>query len=309
MKITPSVTVSIDKICCSVPEHYEIFYESTKIPGFILDKYMSSSSTDLQRLDTETKYLSRKYRSIGVFYHKKTGNRLRICNQRKGHPYISPLFLIFDSSYKRPLSGEEVFPVQEYFLKKHNLHLRLSEIHLAIDIAAPKGSGIHDLVARSIKAGKKGAPDHIAVDTLYFGKLNSPSMVVVYNKAQHLRQMKGLTVPTDISRIELKLKIPRLGNFLGGLEDLAVHDWSFVYPKYFSLHQPNQRLRSKLRDQPKRLLLPLWLLKQVMQEEYGLSPSNFYARYLEDHPRLSAPVRQALSRYRWCVDSEKDKPP
>jgi len=309
MKIIPSVTVSIDRISCSVPEHYEIFYESTKIPNFLLDQYMSSSSMDLRKLDTETKYLSRKYRSIGVFHHQTTGNRLRICNQRKKHPYISPLFLIFDSSYKYRISGEEVFPVQEYFLQQHNLHLRPSEIHLAVDIAAPKGSGIHDIVGRSIRAGKKGAPDHIEVDTLYFGKLNSPSMVVVYNKAQHLRQMKGLTVPTDLSRIELKLKIPRLGNFLATLDDSAVQDWSFVYPKYFSLHQPNHRLRGKLRDQPKRLLLPLWVLKQVMEEEYGVWPSNFYARYLEDHPRLSAPVRQALSRYRWCVDSEKDKPP
>jgi hypothetical protein len=309
MKLTANI--SIDKLIFSVPERHEVFYDSHLVPNYRFEQYLRVGEN--YKLSKEDEDLPRKYKSIAFFYHKATGNRLRICSNRKRkHGYISPLYIIFDSSYEHPLSCDEVFPVRDYFKEKHNVQFRPSEVHIATDLIGLKNSGLHDLATRSIKAGKKGAPTQIRNGNLYFGGRKTtrkterppvlPVIVVVYDKARELWEVKKIRVPNDITRIEVRLKITRLGNFATTLEELADHDWSFIYPKYFSLLAPTYMLKRKLRHKPKQLLLPTWLLKKSMRKDYGAWPSNFYRDLLKEHPQLSNLVRQALADYRWCPD-------
>ncbi len=300
MRTSTIVNISLDKLICSIPEHHDVFYDINAVPDYVFHKYFKDDE-DADVLDYEDKELLQKYKSIAIFYHKTTGNRLRISNMRKRkHGYVSPLYLIFDSSYSHPLSCDEAFPVRDHFQQKYNVHLRPTGVHLATDLIGPKNSGLHDVVVRSIKAGKKGAPDHIINGTLYFGALKSASRVAVYDKTKELWEKKGIPSEVDISRIELRLKITRLGNFVRTLEDLATHDWSFVYPKYFSLHEPNYLLKSKLRRKKKHLLLPIWMLRDLMRKDYGIPPSNFFRDLLKEHSIFAYLVREALDDYRWC---------
>jgi hypothetical protein len=93
-----------------------------------------------------------------------------------------------------------------------------------------------------------------------------------------------------------------MNNFIQSIDDLAVQDWSFLYPKYFSFHSLTSDFKQKIDIAGESYRHPIWRLKNIAKEKLGIFPSNFYRDCLVDYPRLSDPVRAALATYRWCAD-------
>jgi len=133
-------------------------------------------------------------------------------------------------------------------------------------------------------------------------QLKSANQLVVYDKTHQLKKEKGILIDEDVCRIELRMSMPQMLNFIMTINELAGYDWSFIYPKYFSLHSIHNDLIAELAVIKKDWNKPIWELRNIMEEEYDIWPSNFYKEYLMDHPILTYAIVNALSNYKWKND-------
>jgi hypothetical protein len=291
------VQVKLDKLALFTSHRSEVLYPYWDIPNFKFRGYFDPAKNE------EDDQTLTKYEKVVMYENMRNGNSLLICNQRKKKCYnASPLYLIFYTSYFHTISYQGVKAVEKFFEQYCSTRLRLSQIHLALDIISATEIDHYEEVIRSIKPGKKPKADleKEYKTGIYFGSSKSSNYLHVYDKAQQMWDVYGLRIEGDVVRIELRLRIPQLNNFIQYTGDLAVCDWSFVYPKYYSFHQPTNRLKRKLKLHGIDWSRPIWELRDIMEERFGITPSNFYRDYLMDHPSFSDLVRDALSNYRWC---------
>jgi len=289
--------VKLDKLALSAKGKGQIYYPyKDGLPNY---KYDGRFKPDKDKVEDRTVF---KYENVVKFKHVDNGNRLIVCNKRiKDAPNASPLYVIFSTAYDHLILYRDVYPIELYF-RNINHSLRISQIHLATDIITDQRTDLYHSVIRAIKPGFKKKPyDDYTYDTsMYFGKAVSSNALIVYDKLVELAKEKGMHLPGDVCRVETRLKPPKLFNFVQTIDDLAVQDWSFVYPKYFSLHQLKPELKKGMESIGIECRKPIWELRDIMEERFGIVPSNFYRDYLMDHPLFSDPVRDAVSQYRWC---------
>jgi hypothetical protein len=242
------------------------------------------------------------------FKHVETGNILIISNQRKSKYWAaSPVYLIFYPSVSHPITYPDVFAVQQFFLRECGIKLRVSVVHPAVDLVWRKRrKNRYQQTLRFLKPGSKKPyqpPNEIPYKSgNYFGTPYSSNQLLTYDKDRQLRNAKGVDITGDIFRIEPRLKIPQMNNFIQSIDDLAVLDWSFLYPKYFSFHDLTSDFMLNVNFAHESWRQPIWKLRNIAKEKLGISPSNFYRDCLVDHRTLSDPVREALATYRWCSD-------
>ena len=293
------VKVKLDKLALFTSHRSDVLYPYQDVPNFRFRGYFNPAKNE------EDDPTLTKYEKVVMFENMRNGNSLLICNQRKRKCHnASPLYLIFYTSYFHTISYQDVQTVEKFFEQHCSARLRLSQIHIALDIISTTEIDLYEKVIRAIKPGKKRNTDLIKEykTSLYFGSSKSSNYLHVYDKVRQMWSVYGLRIEGDVVRIELRLRIPQLNNFIQYIEDLAVCDWSFVYPKYYSFHQPTNTLKRRLRSIGLDWSRPIWELRDIMEEEFDVWPSNFYRDYLMDHPLFSDPVRDALAEYRWCYD-------
>jgi len=287
--------VKLDKLALSARGKGQTYYRyQDGLPNYHYDGFFNPN------IDTVEDRTVLKYENIVKFQHAESGNRLIVCNKRiKNAPNASPLYLIFYTDYDQKISYRDAYTVSKHFHQFH-VSLRVSQIHLATDLISEQRMDLYHSVIRAIKPGFKRKPSKIYDTSVYFGKAVSSNALIVYDKLVELANEKGIHLPGDVCRVETRLKPPKLFNFVQTIEDLAVQDWSFVFPKYFSFHQLKPDLKKGMESIGIECRKPIWDLRDIMEERFGIIPSNFYRDYLMDHPLFSDPVREALSDYRWC---------
>jgi len=291
------IKVKLDKLALFTSHRSDVLYPYQDVPNFRFRGYFNPAKNE------EDDATLTKYEKVVMFENMRNGNPLLICNQRKRKCHnASPLYLIFYTNYFHTISYQDVQAVEKFFEQHCSARLRLSQIHIALDIISATEIDLYEKVIRSIKPGKKHKTDleKEYQTSSYFGSSKSSNYLHVYDKVQQMWDVYGLRIEGDVARIELRLKIPQLKNFIQYTEDLAVWDWSYVYPKYYSFHQLTNTLKRRLRLHDLDWSRPIWELRDIMEEEFDVWPSNFYRDYLMDHPLFSDPVRNALSDYRWC---------
>jgi hypothetical protein len=252
-----------------------------------------------------------KYLTVLKFKHVETGNVLIISNQRKGKYWAaSPVYIIFYPGVSHPITYPDVFAVQEFFLRECGIKLQVSVVHLAVDLVwSKRRKNRYKQILRHLKPGSKKPyqpPKRKRFKTgNYFGAPYSSNQLLTYDKGRQLRRIKNIDITGDIFRIEHRLTIPQMNNFIQSIDDLAVLDWSFLYPKYFSFHDLTSDFMIMVNSVGESWRQPIWKLKNIALEKLDIFPSNFYRDCLVDHPRLSDPIRRALAAFRWCADYHK----
>lgn len=286
------VLLSLDRVVCSVNERHRTPFD----PGRLHDMSNYKLIKSYKQKDRN------KYQFISEFIHERTGLTLIISSGPSiwGMP---PYLLCFNSSWNDKLTLEHVEGVEGYF-RTLNMSFRIAEVHPALDIHSGN-ENTHSILIKSLRTGKKRLPHKIIERDHYFGKPSCPSVVFVYDKASQLRRMKGIDLDHFCGRVETRLQPARLNNFLRTVQELADHDWSWLYGKYFSFHRPNKYLIEVIHKEfeetfAKELLTsPLWYLRDVITQEFEMPSHNFYRDYLEEVPELAEPVKKSLSKYRW----------
>jgi len=297
------VELKIDKYCLSKKRNKgNVFYQSDKIPGFKPRKRIVTQS-DLEILIKETKQWGLiYYKYIWKYFNEETGNLLIICNGRKKKG--SPIYLIFYPHYPNKLTYNEVIAVEEYF-KGIGASLRPSVVHLALDLIS-KSNNLYDIVKMAIKPGTKGKPldgePFKDYDTsLYFGKPKCANQLVVYDKTRQLLEDKGVKIPDNLCRVEFRIKVPLMENFIRSTDELAHYDWSSIYNRFYSFHHRTYELKKELKAIGESWRHPIWELKDIAVNKLHVQ-SNFYRDYLIDHPQLTPLVQRVLAEYRWIND-------
>jgi len=192
-----------------------------------------------------------------------------------------------------------LYPIEQFFC--NNKRLSLSQVHIAVDLISDQEIGLYNTVIHSLKPGYKAKPSIVYKTSMYFGNTSSSNNLTVYDKVKELKDKHDITLPGDVCRIELRFSIPKSHNFIQSIDDLAVCDWSFLYPRYFSLHLIKPQLIDGLRTVGVNLNQPLWGIRDVLKAKYNSALYNFYRDYLTDHP-FSDLIRNALKKFRWCLD-------
>ena len=310
---TMKVEISIDKLALSTRSRFDIRYPYKKIPKFKFTNYVVKNGKPGKDFDKEKKKNRNiiKYLTIMKFKHVETGNVLIIFNQRKSKYWAaSPIYLIFYPSVSHPITYPDVFCVEQFFQRECGIKLQVSVVHPAVDLVwKTRRKNRYQQTLRFLKPGSKKPYQPPRMKPFktgnYFGAPYSSNQLLTYDKARQLRNAKGVDITGDIFRIEPRLKIPQMNNFIQSIDDLAVLDWSFLYPKYFSFHDLTSDFMLKVNFAHESWRRPIWELKNIAEEKLSISSSNFYRDCLTDHPRLSDPIREALAAFRWCADFHK----
>lgn len=307
------VAMSIDKLALSTKSRFDIFYPYKKIPNFKFANYVAKNGEtgkDFKKEKEKDKNII-KYLTVMKFKHVETGNVLIISNQRKSIFWAaSPVYLIFYPSYFHSITYPDVLAVEQFFQRECGIKLRVSVVHPAVDLVWKKQQeNRYKKILRHLKPGSK-KPYHPPNrkpyrSGNYFGAPYSSNQLLTYDKGRQLRKVKGINVTGDIFRIEPRLNVPKMGNFIQSIDDLAVLDWSFLYPRYFSFHSLTPDFMLKVSFAGESYRQPLWDLRNFAKGKLGIFPSNFYRDCLIDHPRLSDPVREVLATFRWCANFRK----
>ena len=302
------IEVKIHKLALSTPmKASEVFYSYEDLPGF---RYLShidindATSNNSHREKSNSKEI--KYENVNRFEHIDTGKFLSIYNVRKKRfKMISPLYMFFSSDFYHTVTCSDVHEIVKYF-KQLNTSLRVSEIHLALDIISTTNGLLYDKIIMALKPGTKRRPNDnpkLQHETSkYFGELSSGNQLIVYDKGVQLYEEKKTKIKEDVCRLELRLRMHIMNNFIPSIhtiEELATYDWSFVYPKFYSFHHRCKELKQEIKAIGENWRQPIWELRDIMEEQYEVYPSNFYRDYLIDHPQLSVSVPKALANYRW----------
>jgi hypothetical protein len=302
------VTISIDKLALSLPPNrgLEVFYPIKKIPNFRFANYVvKNGKVRKNALDPDDKRAI-KYKSVIKLKHTETGNPLIIYNNRKKKfRRASPLYVIFYPRPFQPITYPEVFEVVRFFREECGVKLRLSVVHLAVDVTVKEKNKLYRKVIYALKPGGKSKPSERYPFSIYFGKPSSSNQLFIYDKGRQLLVEKGIEVPGDMVRIESRFHVPQMKSFPCTIDELAEMDWSFLYPNYFSFHGLTTDFMLKVNSAGESWRQPIWRLRKIAEEKFGMTSSNFYRSCLVDHRRLSDPVRRALAAFRWCADFRK----
>ena len=105
----------------------------------------------------------------------------------------------------------------------HGADFRISEVHLAIDFVNQQNIDLNDRISLRIKPGKKRTFKQIDTIRIY-GAPRSACRIEIYDKGHQLRTVKGFNVAEDICRVEVKMKMPGLGNYISSLEQVGAAD-------------------------------------------------------------------------------------
>lgn len=310
---TMKVAISIDKLALSTRSKFDFCYPYRGIPNFKFSNYVVKNGKPGKEYKKEKKNDRNiiKYLTVMKFKHVETGNIMIISNQRKSKYWAaSPVYLIFYPDFFNPITYPDVFAVEQFFLLECGIKLQVSVVHLAVDLVwGKRRKNRYHQTLRHLKPGSKKPYKPRKKETYktgkYFGAPYSSNQLLTYDKVRQLRKIKGIEVKGDIFRIETRLNIPQMNNFIQSIDGLAVLDWSFLYPKYFSFHNLTSDFMLKVNFAHESWRQPIWKLKNIAEEKLDIFPSNFYRDCLVDHPRISDPVRQALATYRWCADFRK----
>jgi hypothetical protein len=309
------IEVKIHKLALSTPmKSQEVIYNYKDLPGFRYLQHIDTKGPVSNINNNEIADSKKnKYENVNRFEHVDTGKFLTIYNLRKRHKIISPVYMFFSSEFYHNFTYYDVYGIEKYF-KQMNIPLYVSEIHLALDIIKKTQNGLYHKIIMSLKPGSKRRPNNhpkLQHETcIYFGELSSGNYLVVYDKGEELRSKYGIAEERDICRIELRMKMHKMNNYMRSIhtiDDLATYDWSFVYGRFYSFHHRCKELKQELRDIGEDWQQPIWDLRDIMLEKCEVYPSNFYRDYLIDHPVLSVKVRKALAEYRWCADYNRYK--
>ena len=299
------VTISIDKLAFSLPPNkgLEVFYPIKKIPNFKFANYVvKNGKVRKDALDPDDKRAI-KYKNVIKFQHIETGNPLIIYNHRKGRfRRASPLYVIFYPRPFQPITYPEVCEVVRFFWGQCGVKLRVSVVHLAVDLMVREKNNLYRKLTHALKPGGKSKPSDRYPFSIYFGEPPSSNQLFIYDKGRQLLKEKGIMVPGDMVRIESRFHVPQMKSFPRTIDGLAVLDWSFLWPNYFSFHDLTTDFMLKVNFAEESWRQPIWKLRNIAEEKFGMTSSNFYRSCLVDHPRLSDPVRQALAAFRWCAN-------
>jgi len=305
------VAMSIDKLALSTKDRFDIRYPYKEIPNYKFASYVvknGKTGKDFKKEKKKDRTII-KYLTVMKFKHVETGNVLIISNQRKSEFWAaSPIYLIFYPSHLHPITYPDVLAVEQFFLEC-GINLRVSVVHPAVDLVWKKQrKNRYKKILRHLKPGSKRTyqpPNRKPYRSgNYFGKPYSSNQLLTYDKGRQLRK-KDINIHGDRFRVEPRLNVPQMNNFIQSIDDLAVQDWSFLYPRYFSFHSLTPDFKQKVSFAGESYRQPLWDLRNFAKEKLGIFPSNFYRDCLVDHSRLSDPVREVLAAYRWCADFRK----
>lgn len=307
----------IDKLALSNVRkinNLEVFYPIKNIPNFEFENYVVKNDKKGKDFEEEKKKDKNiiKYRRVIKFKHVSTGNVLIISNQRKKKYWAaSRLYVIFYPNYFDPITYPDVLGVEQFFRKECGIKLRVSVVHLAVDLVWETQKNRYKRVLRHLRPGNKKPyhpPNKEPYESGdYFGKPYSSNQLLTYDKGRQLREVKDINVTGDIFRTESRLNVPQMNNFIHSINDLAVQDWSSLYPKHFSFHIITFAFKKQLKSIGENWRQPVWQLKELAENELGIWPGNFYRDCLLDHPTFSDPVREVLANYRWCIGFRKYK--
>ncbi len=297
--------LKIDKLSLSTPKRLSnVYYPYKNLPGYKSSKHVKSEADTAELVKKTKDYNIVKYKKIIQYKHTETGSSLIVCHRRKkDFKNISPIYIIFYTDYFHKITYPAVIEIERFF-KQLNIPLRVSIIHLALDLISKDKIGLYKKIILAVKPGSKREPTRVCENGVYIGKYKSSNQLLIYDKGEELRK-EGINVKEDICRIELRMRMHQMNNFIQTIDDLAVYDWSSVYPKYYSFHFRTNELKKKIKPIGEDWRSPIWELRDIMEDEYDMNPSNFYRDCLIDHPQLSISIPKALKRYRWKNDVSK----
>ena len=242
------------------------------------------------------------------YIHKVSRNKVTILAHMRGKDHFVPNLLVkFFSSWDKRLSYREVVELFNDLTREYNIEFQVSRFHLALDIFNPLPGYYFHALASCVKSGRKIHPQQDHPTTYRWHSRDSLFCLESYDKrAQLLATHKELsprsqrTLHTShITRFELKFNHLFLGSDMPSLLALATMDFSSVYPCCLQFLQPDPVFLKGFGAAAKRYQdLSLVKLRRLLSRKHDLTSNFFY--YLQDNPRLSAPVVKALRAYRWC---------
>lgn len=290
------VKVKLDKLSLSTPKKTLEMNHPLKIADYKFDKIVKRQ----EEIEDIRDFNVCKYEYIRKY--KNPRSTLIVCTQRKkGFNKISPMYLIFYTRYYSKITYSDVKKV-EVFFKDLNVPLRVSIIHIALDIITERIEAYNNVIM-SLKPGAKRKPSRIyeseTEDGMYFGEFGSRNHLLVYDKTKQMSHVKGINIERYVCRIELRMRMHQMQNFIRTIDELADHDWSFIYDKFYSFHYRKDKLKKQIKAVGEEWRKPIWELRNIMEDEYGIYPSNFYRDYLIPHPKLSYMAKEALKNYKW----------
>ena len=301
MKNEISVHVHCGALSCSTSEHEEVVSIPSEIPGFKFCGRVKRPRKGFEKVDSESLFFE-TYMKNAKFCNE--GTVLKVFSKRRDkHSPMPPLVLIFQPNDGDRVSCKDVFSVRDHFLKEHNLPLRPDEIQLVVEMEALEGTGLHDMVTKSLITGKARRPYNRVGKKLILD-MDSPNRVVLTHLVERCPVGFRSYLCYDWSVLKMRIALDHLKDSPATLEELAGHDWTHVYGEYFSLLQPTELLR-KHDGYRKTTDAPIWDLEECMDTRYGIPPFVFYRDYVQDHPLLTDLVRDALAAYRCCSDYQE----
>jgi hypothetical protein len=268
----------------------------------IMGRKLNESAPDkLEDFDQRCK----NYRWRFIHEHLESKNLMWACTDRYSKTHlVPPIYMHFLSSFDRPLPYKDVSETLSILEKSHGLNFTISAIDVAVDLIHTQQIDLHKRVLRAINPKKKRDvrfledKDGKISTTLVMGAPTSSNRVTAYDKREQLMEVKGIIVPEDISRIEIRLKPHALNNSIRTLDDLKQRGWaSNLYGRYFSLDYPQPALRYFLGQELSKE--PIRKLKGLLTAKFGWTPNNFNRDCLREHKRFGPAVRKALAGFKW----------
>lgn len=255
------------------------------------------------------------YSHFHDFEHKKTRNKLKVFSDRyTGKLYAPNLTVKFSPSWKEPLSYEEVVWVLNRLISSYNVEFNLAEFHVAINIFSDVDDDYFDLIVNRTKSNRKIDPqEHPDYPrTFNYHSITTESRLKAYDKKfqllkekieylskRSIKKLKGL----NVVRLEVRFNNTKLG-IIPFIQDLAVADFSFIYPQHIKFLRPHKsRLRNVGLEPVDYRALSLIELRRLLEDQYRVKHNFYY--YLRENKTLARPVRRALKKFRWCKSPDK----
>ncbi len=283
------IKLKIDKLSLSTPKRISDFiYPYTDLPGYKPYKQIKSKD-ERSNIGLETKdTIIRKYENIIKYISIKNGSSLIVCHKRKKkYKNISPIYILLYTDYYTKITYSDVLEIEQFFKQFNVSPLRVSIVHLALDLITKHRIRLYNKIITTLKPGTKRKPSRVYDNGgTYFGTLNSGNQLLVYDKTMQLLEEKGIEIDGDVCRIELRMRMHKMNNFIRTIDELAHYDWSHVYPIYYSFHFRTKELKQELKAVGESWKKPLWELRDIMKEEHEVWPSNFYRDYLIEEERV-----------------------
>lgn len=251
-------------------------------------------SASIKRIDNE----SNPYKHIAYFTYRN-GNGSFSIKHTTNNPIPPPIVLRFDANYGKTIGYDDVKRITDHLETSYGYKFRVSNIHLATDISSKKHIGLFKKIRNTfrIEQQKSYRPTDTYKTGFQFGTKDSRVTVVVYDKTVQMLDEKGIDIGRDVTRVEARFFLCRKNNFIRTLDELADHDWSWVYGKVFKFQIRTAKLNRELHRLGENRHQPLWDLRDIMIEQ-GKTSSNFFKCYLKDHPKAEM-VRDSLANFKW----------